>query len=72
MDLDMDDIFDRLAKSDFRSRFKLKDKDKLYIKEKGLDTIRRHAEDFIAKRIGTCCKYLRPGRYCSPLIGIIQ
>lgn len=47
----MDDIFDRLAKSDFRSRFKLKDKDKLYIKEKGLDTIRRHAEDFIAKRI---------------------
>ncbi len=47
----MDDIFERLAKSDFRSRFKLKDKDKLYIKEKGLETIRRHAGDFIAKRI---------------------
>ncbi len=47
----MDDIFERLVKSEFRSRFKLKDRDKLYIKEKGLDTIRRHAEEFIAKRI---------------------
>ena len=45
------DIFERLAKSEFRSKFKLSDKDTAYIEEKGLDTIRRHAEDFIAKRI---------------------
>ena len=45
------DILERLSKSDFRSRFKLKEKDILYIKEKGLDTIERHARDFISKRV---------------------
>ena len=45
------DIFDRLAKSAFRSRFKLKEKEKQYIKEKGIDKIRSHAEDFISKRL---------------------
>ena len=46
-----DDIFARLAKSDFRSKFKLKEKEFKYIEEKGLDVIRSHAADFIAKRI---------------------
>ena len=46
-----EDILNKLAKSNFRSKFKLKDKDKLYIKQKGLDTIRSHACDFIKKRI---------------------
>lgn len=46
-----DDIFNRLSASTFRSRFKLNEKDKAYICEKGNDTIRRHAEDFIAKRL---------------------
>lgn len=45
------DIFERLAKSIFRSRFKLKEKEKQYIKEKGIDKIRSHAEDFISKRL---------------------
>lgn len=48
---DLTDLFARLAKSDFRSRFHLTKKDKEYIAEKGLSTIRRHAEDFIAKRL---------------------
>lgn len=48
---DLADLFARLAKSDFRSRFHLTKKDKEYIAEKGLPTIRRHAEDFIAKRL---------------------
>lgn len=48
---DLTDLFARLAKSDFRSRFHLTKKDKEYIAEKGLPTIRRHAEDFIAKRL---------------------
>ena len=48
---DLTDLFARLAKSDFRSRFHLSKKDKEYIAEKGLPTIRRHAEDFIAKRL---------------------
>lgn len=48
---DLTDLFARLAKSDFRSRFHLTKKDKEYIFQKGLPTIRRHAEDFIAKRL---------------------
>ena len=45
------DIFDKLANSKFRSKFKLKDKEKLYIEEKGIETIKSHAKDFISKRI---------------------
>lgn len=48
---DLTDLFARLAKSDFRSRFHLTKKDKEYISQKGLPTIRQHAEDFIAKRL---------------------
>ena len=46
------DIFDKLANSKFRSKFKLKEKEKLYIEEKGIETIKSHAKDFISKRIG--------------------
>ena len=46
-----DKLFDALAKSTFRSRFRLKDKDKDYIDQKGIETIESHARDFIAKRI---------------------
>ena len=45
------DILDRLSQSKFRSRFKLREKEIEYIKEKGLDKIRSHAVDFIKKRI---------------------
>ena len=43
-------LFERLGNSRFRSRFHLKQKDIDYINEKGLETIREHARDFIAKR----------------------
>ena len=43
-------LFERLGNSKFRSSFHLKQKDIDYINEKGLDTIRDHARDFIAKR----------------------
>ena len=45
------DIFDRLSKSKFRSSFKLKEKDKDYVNEKGFDKISEHAYDFINKRL---------------------
>lgn len=45
------DIFEKLAQSPFRSRFKLKENDINYIRQKGLDTIQSHAKDFIKKRI---------------------
>lgn len=43
-------LFSRLEQSKFRSSFHLKEKDKAYIREKGMDTIRRHAEDFIDRK----------------------
>lgn len=43
-------LFDRLAASGFRSRFHLQQKDIDYIHEKGLDVIRQHARDFVARR----------------------
>ena len=45
------DILDRLAKSKFRSRFKLRTKELKYIEDKGLDTIYSHACDFIRDRV---------------------
>lgn len=45
------DILDRLAKSKFRSRFKLRTKELEYIKDKGLDKIHSHAYDFIRNRV---------------------
>ena len=45
------DILNRLSKSEFRSRFKLKNDDVHYINEKGLDTIERHTYDFIRNRL---------------------
>ena len=42
---------EHLQKSNFRSRFHLSAKDRVYIREKGMDTIRLHAEDFVRKRL---------------------
>jgi len=39
------------SKSRFRSKFKLSNKDRLYIRDKGINTIRQHAIDFISTRI---------------------
>lgn len=48
---DFTNLFERLSKSAFRSRFHLSQKDREYIAEKGLATIRKHAEDFVTKRL---------------------
>ena len=47
----MNYYLEKLKKSDFRAKFKLTEKDKNYIKTKGLDVIRSHAEDFIKTRL---------------------
>ena len=44
-------ILDKLAKSKFRSRFKLWTKELEYIKDKGLDTIYSHTCYFIRDRV---------------------
>ena len=46
-----DAAFARLARSRFRSRFRLSEADRRYIAEKGMETIRRHAEDFVRTRL---------------------
>ena len=47
-----DEAFAKLAKSKFRSRFKLAADDLAYIERVGLETIRRHAEDFVRDKLG--------------------
>ena len=44
-------LFWRLSRSKFRSRFHLSEKDKQYVRDKGIQTIRSHAEDFVSKRL---------------------
>lgn len=44
-------ILESLLKSKFRSSFYLKNKDKEYVKEKGIETIEKHTRDFIEKRL---------------------
>ena len=50
-DARIENVLTRLSKSKFRSKFHLKQQDKDYVKEKGIDKIREHAYDFINKRL---------------------
>lgn len=45
------ECFKRLARSEFRRRFCLSMKDKREIACKGMETIRRHASDFVRRRL---------------------
>jgi hypothetical protein len=47
----LDELFAGLAKSKFRSQFCLYGKDLDYLRNKGLETVLSHAEDFVAKRL---------------------
>jgi hypothetical protein len=49
---DLDQLFDRLARSSFRRRFRLNAKDRAYLESRGLGTVLAHARDFIDKRLG--------------------
>ena len=46
-----DEAFAKLARSKFRSRFVLTAEDRAYVERMGLETIRRHAEDFVRQRL---------------------
>ena len=48
--IDLDFLFLRLSKSKFRSGFHLKEKDKEYVNEKGIDVIVDHAYSFVDKQ----------------------
>lgn len=49
--MDKEKILYSLSKSKFRNSFHLNKKMKDYVKDKGIDTITRHAYDFINKRL---------------------
>ncbi len=44
-------LFNGLSQSKFRSRFHLSAKDKAYISDKGIETVRKHAEAFVESRL---------------------
>jgi hypothetical protein len=48
---DNDQLFAALAKSRFRSRFELGEKELAYIRDKGMAAVESHAHDFITKRL---------------------
>lgn len=48
---DFSDVFARLAKSDFRRRFRLNAENIDYVKNKGLSLVAIHAADIIRKRL---------------------
>ena len=48
---DLDQIFSRLAGSRFRTRFRLGDKERAYLAERGIAVVAEHARDFVAKRL---------------------
>ncbi len=47
----IEEALKKLERSTFRSGFHLSEKDRHYIDEKGLETIRSHAEDFVRLRL---------------------
>jgi hypothetical protein len=49
--IDLNNIELGLSKSKFRSRFHLKDEDKQYVADKGIDVIRQHTIDFVNKKL---------------------
>ncbi len=49
---DLDDLFTALARSRFRSRFRLGEREAAYLEQKGLDVILEHAEQFLRQRLG--------------------
>ncbi len=47
----IDEALERLQTSEFRARFHLSDKERRYVRDKGVDVIRRHAEEFVRTRL---------------------
>lgn len=48
---ELDDVFRRLSRSEFRSRFRLREREREYLERKGWDTVLEHAAAFVAQRL---------------------
>lgn len=64
---DIEIILEKLSKSNFRNKFHLKEKEKQYISDKGMELIREHTENFINKRLAPA-KILNDGKQ-TPMKG---
>jgi hypothetical protein len=51
MNSDLDEVFDRLARSSFRRRFRLHAAEQDYLERRGLETVMTHGEKFIEERL---------------------
>ena len=51
MNSDLDEVFERLARSSFRRRFRLRAAEREYLERKGLDAVMSHGEKFIEERL---------------------
>ena len=48
---DLDELFDRLGRSEFRRRFRLRGRELEYLRRRGLEVVLEHAADFVEKRL---------------------
>ena len=48
---DLDAVFEKLAASSFRAKFRLGPKDRAYLDSRGMDVVLEHAREFMAKRL---------------------
>jgi len=48
---DLDDLFAALSRSEFRSRFRLRGKDRAYLEEKTLPVVIEHGRQFVTDRL---------------------
>ncbi len=47
----LDDLFERLRRSPFRSKFRLRGAERAYLERKGLEEVLAHGRDFIGRRL---------------------
>jgi hypothetical protein len=48
---DLEEVFAELGESDFRRRFRLRGKERDYLRAKGLAVVLKHAADLVGKRL---------------------
>jgi len=48
---DLGELLERLRRSEFRSRFRLRGRELEYLRRKGLEVVLEHAADFVEKRL---------------------
>ena len=48
---DMDELFTALGRSRFRSRFRLRGKEAEYLRQRGIETVLEHAQQFVRDRL---------------------